>query len=327
MFKQTKKNNTSKKSEIQTSGVRLLRKPKRRWYKPGSWFVRTMRPVRPKVATSIAILRNSIKLLRLTWKPAVGVAIVYALGVLVFARGLSVGQDMTSIKQTLDSLFTGTGGHAQSLFVEFMVLFNSSNTTTNAGGGFFQAFLLIMCTLAIIWVFRQANSGTQPTTKAAFYNGMYPLAQFILVLLAISIQAIPLLLGSYLYSMLIANGIAVHAIEIFLSFLIIILLITWSLRMLMSSFFALYIVSLPGMTPVRALRSAKELVIGRRMLVVRKIVLLPVVLLLASVIVIVPFLLLWPPVAAWVFYTLSAFALVASNAYMYTIYKELIKDE
>lgn len=330
MSKQTKQSTkkvTTKQAKAPTLAPRRLKRPKKVWYNPLTWFKHVLRPPRPKVTKARYILVESIRLLNIVRRPAVGITIVYALSVFAFVRGLSVGQDISSIKQTLDALFTGTGGHLQSLLVEFLVLFNGSSTTTSVNGSFFQAFLLIICSLAIIWAFRQARSDPKPTTKAAFYTGMYPLVQFMITIVQIGLRAIPLLVGSYLYRVLITNGVAVHGWEIAASLVVVAVLAYWSLRMLIPAVFALYIVSLPGMTPLRALRSATELIAGRRWLVVRKFLLLPVVLLLTSVIIVLPFLLFWPQAAAWVFYILSTLWFVVGQAYLYVLYKELIKDE
>ncbi len=330
MSKQTKqgtKKAATKQIKQSAFQPRRLKRPKKVWYNPFTWFKKVLRSPWPKVAKSRHILKESLRLLKVVRRPAVGITTVYALSVFAFVRGLSVGQDMSNIKQTLDTFFTGAGGQFRSLLVELAVLFNGSNTTTTVNGSFFQAFLLIICSLAIIWVFRNARSVTKPTTKSAFYSGMYPLAQFMITIILIGVRALPIIVGSYLYRVLITNGVAVHGWEITASMVAIGLLVLWSFYMLIPALFAIYIVSLPGMTPLQALRSARELVAGRRLLIVRKLLFFPFVLLLASTIVVLPFLFFWVQAAAWVFYLLSTFWVILGHAYLYTLYKELIKDE
>ena len=89
---------------------------------------------------------------------------------------------------------------------------------------------------------------------------MYPLIPFILVLLVCCLQLLPLIIGSSLYSLVVSNGIAVQPIEKFVWALLFASLALLSLYMITSSLFALYISTLPDMTPMKALRSARELV-------------------------------------------------------------------
>ncbi|HVI60648.1 MAG TPA: hypothetical protein VM535_00655, partial [Candidatus Saccharimonadales bacterium] len=104
------------------------------------------------------------------------------------------------------------------------------------------------------------------------------------------------------------------------------LLTLFSLYMISSSLFALYIVTLPDMTPRKALRSARELVRDRRWTVLRKILCLPVILFLGAALVMVPIIIWLTPLAQWVFFLLTMFALVAVNTYMYSLYRELLND-
>src|SRR5690606_28518012 len=118
-----------------------------------------------------------------------------------------------------------------------------------------QMLLLLIASLAIIWALRKTHGDVKVRARDAFYQGMYPLIPFILVLLVIGLQLLPLLLGSSLYSLVTTNGIAVHAIEQTAWLLLFGGLSLLSLYMLSSSLFALYIVTLPNMTPMKALRS------------------------------------------------------------------------
>jgi hypothetical protein len=96
--------------------------------------------------------------------------------------------------------------------------------------------------------------------------------------------------------------------------------------MLASSLFALYIVTLPGMTPIRALRSARGLVRYRRWTVIRKILWLPLLLLLVAAVIMLPIIIWLTAVAQWVFFILSMFALLAVHSYMYALYRELLNE-
>ncbi|HTB49059.1 MAG TPA: hypothetical protein VK712_03175, partial [Verrucomicrobiae bacterium] len=160
----------------------------------------------------------------------------------------------------------------------------------------------------------------------AYYRGMYPLIPFILVLIVVGLQLIPFLIGSALYSLIVTNGIATNLPEKLVCALIFALFALWSLYMISSSLFALYIVTLPDMTPRKALRSARELVRHRRWTALRKILCLPIILLLAAAIIMLPIIIWLTPLAQWIFFILTMFAVVAVHAYMYTLYRELLRE-
>jgi hypothetical protein len=122
------------------------------------------------------------------------------------------------------------------------------------------------------------------------------------------------------------NGIAIYAVEKILWALLFAGLALLTLYMLSSSVFALYIVTLPDMTPMKALRSARELVRYRRWTVLRKIICLPIILLLVALVIMLPVIILLTPLARWVFFILTMAALLAIHAYMYTLYRELLNE-
>lgn len=254
--------------------------------------------------------------------------LVYGVLNLVLVQGFAAGStNVSTLKDTLGLVFTGHFGSLASSLSIFALLIGSSGNSTSPTAGAYQLFLALITSLAIIWTLRQLLAGVQlKRVRDAYYRGVYPLIPFILVLLVIGLQLIPLLIGSTVYSQVISGGIAVYFVEKFIWALLYGLLALLSLYMLSSSLFALYIVTLPDMTPMKALRSARELVRHRRWTVLRKIVALPVILLFAAAIVMVPIIIWLTALAQWVFFLLTMFGLVAVHAYMYTLYRELLND-
>ena len=256
----------------------------------------------------------------------IGITLIYGLLNLVLAQGFSGGTDVSSLKDAFSQLFTGHFGFLVSGLSIFVIMLSSAGNSTVQATSAYQTMLAIVSSLAMIWALRQVFSGSRLRVRDAFYRGMYPLIPFILVLLVIGLQLIPLIIGSTLYSTVINNGIAVYAIEKILWGVLFALLGLLTIYMLSSSLFALYIVTLPDMTPMKALRSARELVRHRRWTVLRKILCLPVILLVAALIIMLPVILLIPPVARWTFFILTMSALLAIHAYMYTLYRELLNE-
>ena len=309
---------------IKSSSPRVLKPVKRRMLKPSTW--RRPKPIYAPLSKARHIFTRSIQTSWVSKKAIGGITLIYGLAVVLLVRGILSSSDFTTLKNLLDTAFTGAGGKVTSTFLQVTALFGSSNTITSAEGGIYQTIVLIICSLALIWVFRQLHAKKEVSTKTAFYEGMYPLVPFVLVIVIVSIQLLPLIGASYVYKALIANGVAVLWQEKVTTYAVVASLSFWSLKMLTSSLFAFYIVTLPGMTPLKALRSARNLVVGRRLLIWRKLLFLPLVLLLTSTIIILPFLLFLSPVVVWIFSILTILWFTISHGYLYALYRELIKD-
>src|SRR5690606_11105266 len=88
---------------------------------------------------------------------------------------------------------------------------------------------------------------------------------------------IPLLIASFLYTTVTANGLAITPVEQAVWILFFVACAMLTLYMISSSLFALYIVTLPNMTPMKALKSARQVVLHRRLMIMRKVFLAAVV--------------------------------------------------
>ena len=277
-----------------------------------------------KIPSAWKITKKASNLLWEHKKIIIVITLVYGLLNLVLVRGFSGGTDVGSLKNTLDQIFHGDLGHLASSLTVFALLVTSAGNSSSSTAGSYQALLLVIVSLAIVWIFRQLMAGEKVRVRDGFYRGMYPLIPAVLVLGVIALQLIPLLIGSSIYSTVVSDSIAASGIEKLMWGILFFLLALLSLYMLCSSIFALYIVTLPDMTPLKALRSARELVRHRRWTILRKIIFLPLVLLIVAGIIMVPIIAVVTPLAQWVFFILSMLALAAVHAYMYTLYREML---
>ena len=255
-----------------------------------------------------------------------GIALIYGLLSIVLVQGLAATTDVVSVKQQLNQVFTGNLGSVASSFSVFMILVGSAGSGSSQSAGVYQFFLGLIASLAIIWALRQLYSNVTIRIRDAYYRGMTPLVPFVLVLLMVGLQLLPMLIGSSIYSTVISNGIAVTAIEKLLWLALFLGLTAVSLYFISSSVIALYIATLPDMTPLKALRSAKELVKNRRWLVIRKLLFLPVALLVVAAVIMLPVIAIIPIIAPWLFFVLTMLALVVIHTYIYTLYRELIRE-
>lgn len=285
---------------------------------------RRIKPTSPKLTGAFRLLGRAFTLIQQHWRLFLGITLVYGVLTIVLVRGIGGGIDLGSLKSSLRG---GLGGNYSDLATGaalFSYLLGSAGSSTTPAGGTYQTLLTILMSLVVIWALRQVLANKSIRVRDAFYRGVYPLIPFILVLLVIGLQLIPLGVGNWLYSTVVGNGIAITGLERLLWALIFFLLALLSLYMICSSLFALYIVTLPDMTPMKALRSARQLVRHRRFLVLRKILFLPLALLVLGGVLMIPLILFATAIAQWVFFGLTMAVLIVVHAYMYTLYRELL---
>ncbi len=274
--------------------------------------------------SALVISKKARTLLLKNWRPVLGIILVYGILYIVLVRGFSSPLDILSLKSNLSQTLGANMSKLTFTGAALAMLVGSSGSNNAQSAGTFHTILLVILTLALIWVFRQFAAGNKPTTRGAFYLGMYPLIPFVLVLLCMLLQTTPMFLAIFLFNIVIGGGFAVNGFEQALWFIFFGGLALLSLYMLTSSLFALYIVTLPDMTPLKALRSAGGLVFSRRLSIARKLLALPVILLLLIVIVVVPAIYFIPVVAPWVYFALTLVGLLYLHAYLFTLYRELL---
>jgi len=299
-------------------GPRKLRLPAYKTFR----LHRIKHPVR--LPSAWRLLGQTLSLIRHNWRIFLGIALMYGVLNMVLVRGFSGGTDVGSLKQQIASSLGGDVGQFFTSFSVFVQLLGSSGNDSSPTAGAYQFFLLLIVSLATIWAARQVLADHKVRIRDAFYKGMYPLVPFILVFVTVLLQTLPLLIGGVVYTIVINFGIATTAAEQLLWGLLAIVLAFITVYMLCSSLFALYIVTLPDMTPWRALKSARQVVRYRRGQIFRKLIFLPIVLLIVAAAVMLPLIWFAPIVAQWVFFAVSMVALVIVNVYMYTLYKALL---
>lgn len=285
-----------------------------------------IKPTQSKLPSSFTLFRKSLRLLKNNKKLFAGLIIIYGLLTVILVRGFAGGVHLGDIKSSFQEAFQGKWSSVTTAAVLFGSLLGSAGTSSTETGGVYQAWLMILVALVTIWTVRQRLAKKSVRVRDGFYKGMYPLIPFVLVLAVIGLQLLPLGIGNWLYSTVVANGIAVTGVEKALWLLFFALLALLSLYMICSSLFALYIVTLPDMTPLKALRSARQLVLHRRWTVMRKVILLPLFLLLLSALIMTPLLLFATAAAEWVFFLLTMVGWIVTLTYLYMLYRELLNE-
>lgn len=329
--KKTKKSFTENKKQATTEAPvapvqnvpekrRKLRLPKRATKTEKT----AVKAERTTVPSAYKLMLNACTVLLRNWPIFAGILAIYALLNIFLVGGVSGGTDLESVKKTVDHVFTGQWNQIGTGLTLFAFLVGSSGSTSSAVASAYQTMLLLLISVVLIWSLRQVYAKHPVKVREAFYTGTYPIVPFILVLCVVGLELVPLALGTSLYSAVMGGGIAVTLLEKSICALVFLLLALLSIYLICSSLLALYIVTLPGMTPIKALRAAKDLVRFRRWVVLRKLLFLPLVVLVAMGIIVVPFALVLTPLATPLFFVLSVIAIGVIHSYMYALYRSLL---
>jgi hypothetical protein len=253
--------------------------------------------------------------------------LVYVILYIIFVRGLSGGLNLSELRDALRDEGSTTGLLTGATL--FGVLVSNIGTTTSETASIYQSILLIVGSLAFIWLLRQLSGAKTGKVRIrdAFYRGMQPLVPFIIVLFVIALEFIPLSIGGFILNVVLSNSLAVGS-ELFGIYVISILFVILTLYLVSGSIAALYIVTLPDMEPVRAIRASHQVLLMHRWSVIRKFVLLVIFLLAVGILIFTPLLLIvpssWIWVSEYIFLAggLAGFAIF--HIYMYNLYKSLL---
>ncbi len=283
-----------------------------------------IRHQKPALPSGFKLLRGGTRLLMKNWKLFGGIILVYLVLNIALVKGLSRGLDVQGLRDTIEPLFGGTvNDFAFGLTVFALYLGLAGKAPTDLAAGY-QSILLIITSLVIIWALRQRLAGERITIRDAFYKSMYPLIPYILVLLVVVLQLLPIIISAYIFQWAFSGINVINGAERTVLAALLFCMAVLSFYMVTSSVFALYIVTLPNMQPMKALRTARQLVRYRRMLVMRKLLFLPFILLIIGGVITVPVILYLTPIAEWLFFVLTMIALAVFHSYVYMLYRELI---
>lgn len=285
---------------------------------------RKITPDGPKLIGSFSLFKRCLQVLNNNAKLFLGVIGIYSLLYLVLVQGITAWNGLDQKKALLEQSAAVDPTGLAAGFALFTQLLGTS-TTLSATASIYQVLVTLVASLALIWTLRQVY-GKVPDVRVrdAYYQGMYPLIPFLIVLAVLVVQLLPMAIGGAVFTTVVRNGIAATGLEIALWGTGFFVLTLVSLYLIVSSLFALYIVSLPNMVPMQALRSASQLVQGRRWLVLRKILVLVFILFALAAVIMIPLILVVTPIVGWAFFVLTLAALAVAHSYMYGLYRLLI---
>lgn len=199
-------------------------------------------------------------------------------------------------------------------------------------------FLGIMIWLTTVWLLRAILAGKKPRLRDGIYSAGAPIISTMLVFAVAIIQLLPVALAAIAYGAASASGLIAEGIESMIFWAFEILLLTVSIYWMSSTFFALIIITLPGMYPMQAFKAAGDLVIGRRVRILLRFLWLFFLLFVVWGVIMIPLIFfdawlksIWPaiadvPVVPVALLIVASLSIVWMSAYTYIFYRKVVED-
>lgn len=203
----------------------------------------------------------------------------------------------------------------------------------------YAGFLALLTWLTTVWLLRNLLAGHKVKLRDGLYNASAPILSTFIVALVLIVQLLPLSLAINGYSAAVASGLLSNGVESMLFWLVAGTLTLLSLYWITSTLLALVVVSLPGMYPGRALKTAGDLVIGRRVRILLRLMWLALGVGVTWLVVMIPIILLdtwlkgmwpaiqWLPTIPLTMLVMSSLTIVWSASYLYLLYRKVVADD
>ncbi len=204
----------------------------------------------------------------------------------------------------------------------------------------FAAVLLgLLVWLTTVWLLRALMAGKKPFLRDALYNAGAPLISTFFVFLIAAVQLLPVALAAIALAAASSSGLINSGIESMVFWAFEILLLSLSLYWITSTLFGMVVVTLPGMYPLQAIRTAGDLVIGRRVRILLRLLWAILLTIFAWIVIMVPLILFdawlknawpavqWLPLIPILLLIVASLSVVWLSAYTYIFYRRVVDDD
>ena len=201
----------------------------------------------------------------------------------------------------------------------------------------FVVLVFLTIWLVTIFLMRHLMAGHKVKLRDGLYNAMTPLISTLLVLIVVLIQCVPIFVLIVAYSAAVQTEFLTTPFYALVFFVFVALMILISGYLLSSSVIALVAVSAPGLYPMKALQTASELMMGRRVRFLLRLVALIMVLAVVWAIVMLPLIMfdMWMKTFAWTegipfvpicFAAMLCFTGIYVTVYLYKYYRWMLNN-
>lgn len=295
-----------------------------------------------KVPSITYHVMNSFRLIFKNWK-----LFLPFLVILVILNAVFVGiMDQTNYEKYQDILDDTSeqvsGGDIGAVAKAGLLLISTVSTGGLSGGSseastVFTVLLFLLIWLVTIFIMRHRMAGHDIKLRDGLYNAMTPLVSTLIVFVVALIQCVPIFILVVAYSAAVQTEFLATPFYALVFFILAALMIILSAYLLSSSLMALVAVSAPGLYPMKALRTASDLMMGRRIRFILRLVALLLVIALMWVVVMLPLIMFdlfmkqfeWTsgiPFVPFCLTTMTCFTCIYLTVYLYIYYRWMLDN-
>ena len=289
----------------------------------------------------------TLRIIRQNWKiflPLIGlIVLLYILLVGLMAESTFV-EFKKSVDATNKELVKGRLGNLGRAGLTLIGTVTTGGLTNmNDAQKIFAILLFLITWLVSIYLTRHLLAGHKPKMRDGLYNAMSPLVSTFFVALIIFVELIPIMLVIITYQAAVSTEFLKTPFYALVYFIFASLMSLLSVYLTSSSVMGLIAVSAPGLYPLTAIETARNLIAGRRIRFLIRIIYLIFCIALNYIIVVLPAILLdilikgafpWLadigiPFVPFVLLVTTVFSFVFISIYAYLFYRQLLdyKDD
>ena len=277
------------------------------------------------------------------WKIFLPLLLIFV-GLYIFLIGAMSENTLADVKanveQTNKDVADGKIGTVGKAGLTLLGIISTGGLTTMNDAQIVIAVLLFaIIWLVTIYLARHLLAGHQEIKmRDGFYSALSPLVSTLVVGLSIFLEAVPIMLTIIVFQVALTTEFLSTPFYALLFFMFAALMITLSLYLLSSSFFAIIVVSAPGLYPLTAVRMAKNLIMGRRLRFLIRVFYLVIIVALLYLLLLMPAIILdgalksqfaWLaeskiPFVAIIQLTITVFIFIYLSIYFYLFYRALL---
>lgn len=245
----------------------------------------------------------------------------------------------TLLQESGGQIFTGAWGTLGQAGLLAVGAFLGSPDMLTVDQQIYLSFMLLVVWLTTVWLLREILAGRHPKLRDGVYNAGSPIISTALIVLVLLIQILPLGIAAIAYVGLTSRGVLEDGFGMMLFSLFALCISALVLYWITSTLIAMVIITLQGMYPMRALKAASDLVVGRRLRILYRWLWAMMCVVVAWVVIMIPLVILdawlkdvWPqfemipvmPIAAAL---MSAASTVWFSGYIYLLYRRIVSDD
>lgn len=283
----------------------------------------------------------SFKLIFKNWRLFLPLAIIIIVANIALV-GLMNEDTFVAFQNSVDETTAGFKNGELGTFAKSGLLLISTITTGGLSTGMtevqqvFAVLLFIITWLVTIYLLRQRLAGHKVKLRDGLYNALTPFISTLIVVAVIFLEAIPIMIVVITYSAAVSTNFLSTPFYALIYVIFAALMLLLSVYLISSSLIALVAVSAPGLYPFVAIRSAHELLLGRRIKFIIRLIYLIIVIAVVWVVIMTPLIALdlalkssisWLngiPFVSIELLIMTCFTAIYATTYLYLFYRRLL---